>query len=216
MDDAVWPPSNGLSTRIVSRQDTILPIFARSVISAPASVIWSVLRDTSNYPSWNSFCPSVIIHSQPNNVYEEETKLLHLNTSFTFNVIMDATKPNKSTPTQLRITDISTPERKSNYVPQDVLRDDGSYEADLDKVHRIAWTTEGGFVARGLKSERFHEIISLGEGKGCEVRTWESQGGVLARVVKYYYKNVLKTKFEEWCADLKREAENRVGQQSVT
>ena len=216
MDSTVWPPSNGLSTRIVSRQDTILPIFARTEISAPASVIWSVLRDTSKYPSWNSFCPSVVIHSQPKDVSEEESKLLHLNTSFTFNVVMDAAKPKKLTPTQLRISDISTPEKKSEYIPQDVLRDDGSFEADLDKVYRIAWTTEGGFVARGLRTERYHEIISLGEGKGCEVRTWESQGGVLAKVVKYYYKDVLKTKFEEWCADLKREAEKKAGQQSVT
>lgn len=206
-----WPPSNGLRTQIVSRRDTILPIYARTLISAPATVIWSVLRDTSNYQSWNSFCPLVTIHSQPDHVPHEDANMLHLNTSFTFHVVMDAAKPHKVTPTQLRVTDISTPETKSSYISPEVLREDGSYETDLDRVFRIAWTTEGGFVARGLRSERFHEIISLGEGKGCEVRTWECQGGVLARVVRYYYQNVLRSKFEEWCADLKREAEKSAG-----
>ena len=210
MGDVDWPPHTGLSTLIVSRENTILPIFARTRISAPAAVIWSVLRDVSKYPSWNSFCPSAIIHSQPEHVSETESKLLHLNTSFTFNVVMNAAKPDKTTPTQLRVTDISTPEIKSAYISQDVLDNDASFESDLGRLYRIAWTTEGGFVARGLRSERFHEIISLGEGEGCEVRTWECQGGVLARAVKYYYKDVLKIKFEEWCADLKREVERRV------
>ena len=122
---------------------------------------------------------------------------------------MDSSKPSKVTDTQLRVTDFSTPEKRSNYVPAATLREDGTHEGDLSKVHRIAWTTEGGFVARGLRSERFHEIIDIDDGHGCEVRTWECQGGVLARAVKYYFKDTLKRKFEEWCADLKREAERR-------
>lgn len=64
-------------------------------------------------------------------------------------------------------------------------------------------------MARGLRSERFHEVVSLAEG-GCEVRTWECQGGVLARAVKWKYGGVLGGKFEGWCADLKGEAERRV------
>ena len=128
---------------------------------------------------------------------------------------MDASKPAKVTPTQLRVTDFSTPERPSQYVPPDILKEDGTYEPDLGKVYRIAWTTEGGFVARGLRSERFHEIIAVGKGQ-CEVRTWECQGGVLARAVKYYYKEVLKKKFAEWCEDLKREAEKRVNEADST
>ena len=143
------------------------------------------------------------IHSQPSHVEKSEAHILHLDTSFTFNVIMDASKPTKITPTQLRVTDVSTPEAQSTYISRDVLEHDGTFEPELGKVYRIAWTTEGGFVARGLKSERFHEIIDLGDGEGCEVRTWECQGGMLARAVKYYYKDVLRTKFEEWCADCK-------------
>lgn len=205
-----WPPSNGLNARVVSRRDTILSISARTTVFAPASIVFSVLLDTSSYQSWNSFCPSVLIRSQPDHVPSSEAHVLYLDTSFTFNVIMDAAKPTKVTPTQLRVTDISTPEQRSEYISQEVLSEDGSFEADSSRVYRIAWKTEGGFVARGLRSERFHEIIALEGDKGCEVRTWECQGGVLARAVKYYYNDLLQIKFREWCADLKKEAERRV------
>ena len=119
---------------------------------------------------------------------------------------MDSKKPESYTDTQLRVTDISTPESPSAYIPQDTLDSDPALYADLSSVYRISWTTEGGFVARGLKSERYHEIIVLGENE-CEVRTWECQGGPLARAVKWMYKDTLQKKFAEWCEDLKKGAE---------
>lgn len=121
---------------------------------------------------------------------------------------MDESKPSKVTDTRLRVTDISTPEGPSDYIKQGKQdEEEKTYTLDFSKVYRISWTTEGGFVARGLRSERFHEIIDLGEGNGCEVRTWENQGGVLARAVKFYYKDVLMKKFQGWCEELKIEAE---------
>jgi Polyketide cyclase / dehydrase and lipid transport len=198
----------------VPRESTILPTSASTTISAPASLVWSVLLDTSQYPNWNSFCPRVTIHSQPPNVDKTDPNL-RLNTSLTFHVVMDNAKPGKVTDTQLRVTDISTPEAPSGYIPQDVLDGEEAYSSDLGKIYRIAWTTEGSFVARGLKTERFHEIIPLGDGRECEVRTWECQGGILARAVKFYFKDVLKRKFAEWCEDLKRESERSLGEDGV-
>jgi hypothetical protein len=207
-------PPNGPTTPRVPRESTILPTCASATISAPASLVWSILLDTSKYPNWNSFCPHVTIHSQPPDVDKSDTNL-HFNTSLTFHVVMDNAKPNNVTDTQLRITDISTPDAPSSYIPQDVLNMDESYSSDLRKVYRIAWTTEGNFVARGLRTERFHEIIPLGDGSECEVRTWECQGGILARAVKFYYKDVLKRKFAVWCEDLKREAEKKSSEGGV-
>ena len=204
-----WPPPNGPNTPRVPRESTILPTCASTTISASASTVWAILLDTSKYPNWNSFCPRVMIHSQPPDVDKSDPNL-HLNTSFTFHVVMDNAKPDKVTDTQLRVTDVSTPEHPSAYIPQDVLDKDEAYSSDLGKVYRIAWTTEGNFVSRGLRTERFHEIIPLGDGSQCEVRTWECQGGILARAVKFYYKDVLKKKFAEWCEDLKNEAEKKV------
>lgn len=204
-----WPPPAGLTTPTVSRESTVLSIAAHTTISAPAPLIFSVLCSTADYPAWNTFCPRITIHQQPSPVSEDDINL-HLGTSFTFHVVMDANKPAKVTDTQCRITDISTPEATSRYLSQEMLREgQGTFEMDLGRVWRISWTTEGSFVARGLRTERFTEIVELGEGKGCEVRTWECQGGILARMVKYYYKSVLERKFEDWCADLKREAERR-------
>lgn len=57
-------------------------------------------------------------------------------------------------------------------------------------------------MTRGLKSERFHEVIVLGQ-EECEVRTWECLGGVLARTVKWFYGETLMEKFGLWVSDLR-------------
>lgn len=188
-----WPPPTGLTTIVVPRP-AILSVSASTHVSAPASLVFSILRSVSAYNSWNTFCPAVHIHSQPPDVPKGEESLLHVGTSFTLDVIMDANHPNSVTPTQCRVTDISTPSYYSNYVPEWVLETDGSYEPDRGKVYRISWTTEGGFVARGLKSERVSEVLDLGEGQAL-YRTWECQGGMLARVVKWKFEKVLEQKF---------------------
>ena len=205
-----WPPIDGLTTTIVPSRSAILSVYASAHIDAPATVVWQTLRDTSAYPSWNTFCPRATIHAQPSGISLVEKHLLHKGTSFTFHVVMDASKPSNVTDTQLRVTDISTPNEPSDYIDQGNSKDEEvTYTRDITKVYRISWTTEGGFVARGLRSERFNEVIDFGPGKGCEVRTWENQGGVLARVVKFYYKDVLMKKFQQWCTELKAEAERR-------
>ena len=122
---------------------------------------------------------------------------------------MDAKKPDSVSDTKLRVTDYSTPDEQSDYVSKDLLEDDGSFEKDQGRVYRVAWTLEGDYVTKGLRSERFHEIIDLGDHE-CEVRTWECQGGLLAKVVKSMYKDVLEAKFQQWCQELKTEAERRV------
>jgi len=109
---------------------------------------------------------------------------------------------------QLRITDISTPTSPSIYIPSSTLESEPTYTADLSTVYRISWKAEGGFASRGLRTERFHEIIVLGD-DGCEVRTWENQGGVLAHTVKWFYKKVLMEKFQLWCEDLRAYCEKR-------
>ena len=63
-------------------------------------------------------------------------------------------------------------------------------------------------MARGLRSERFHEVIVLGQ-EECEVRTWECLGGVLARTVKWFYGGTLMEKFGLWVKDLKECCERR-------
>lgn len=192
---------------VVPRESVILPTYASIEIHAPAALVWTVLVNTEEYPQWNSFCPKVTIRSQPQGT-EASDPNLHIGTSFVYHVVMDSKKPTSFTDTQLRVLDISTPEHPSSYIPQTTLDSEESFEAALNKLYRISWTTEGGFVARGLKSERYHEIKILGD-RLCSVRTWECQGGSLARAVKWMYKDTLKQKFADWCEDLKRESEKQ-------
>jgi len=201
MNNAKWPPPNGLCTPTVSRDEAVLTIFASISISAPASLVFDILRDSSNYSEWNSWCPRIT------NVEPPSPSELATGTTFTLHAIMDASKPTKESPTHLRISDVSTPQKPSTYIAEDIRKSDSTFTEDLNTVYRISWkSTEGGFVARGLRTERFHEIIVRSE-QECEVRTWEVMGGVLARTVKWLYQETLNKKFQLWCEDLKKASE---------
>lgn len=125
-----------------------------------------------------------------------------------FYVIMDAAKPEKTTQTGLMVTDISTPQNPSDYVDTETRENDGTYTADLSSVYRVSWKAHGGFASKGLRSERFHEIIVKGDNE-CEVRTWEVMGGLLAYTVKWMFQKTLDEKFKLWCEDLKKYSEER-------
>ena len=204
-----WPPTSGLTTVNVPRKDAILTSYASIRIHAPAALVLNTLRNVTDY-TWNQWVPRVSIQMQPS--VDSDDGRLNVGTIFTLHVIMNEKKPNSETPTQLKVTDISTPEHPSAYVAADVLESEDTYTSDLSKVYRISWKCEGGFVSKGLKTERFHEIIVLGETE-CEVRTWENQGGVLAHSVKWLYKQTLMDKFKLWCDDLKKICEKKAKEQ---
>jgi hypothetical protein len=203
-----WPPKEGLTSIVVPKGDAVISSVASIKINAPASMVFEVIKNVAGYSEWNTFVPRVTVLSQPE-PDSKDSKVLEKDTSFVFHVVMDSSKPSQMTDVQLRVTDISTPDQHSNYVPQNILEDDSSFTADLDNVYRISWKAEGGFVSMGLKTERFHEIIKLGESQ-CEVRTWENQGGMLAYTVKWIYKTTLMKKFQEWVEDLKEVSEKNV------
>lgn len=210
-----WPPKGGLGTPTVPHDSAILPVYATCRIQAPAHLVLEVIRETDKYGEWNSWVPKVDINSQPDGSDAgSRPGYMVTGTSFTFQVIMDSKKPDKYTATQLRCSDISTPEASTKYIPDSLLatpenQDRGCFTADLSKVYRIAWKTEGGFVSRGLRSERFHELIVINENE-CECRTWEVMGGVLAHTVKWMFSKKLSECFEIWCRDLKARAESLV------
>ncbi|OQO01929.1 hypothetical protein B0A48_12402 [Cryoendolithus antarcticus] len=210
MATSSWPPSEGLSTPTVALRDAILTLSATVMIRAPAALVLDVLRKTPQWVEWNTWIPNVTYESQPAGVPTADE--LHKGTIFTEHVIMDASKPTKTTATRLIITDISTPESPSSYINDASVDSMKAYTADLSTVYRIAWKGDGGFP--GLRSERFHEMIIRGESE-CEVRTWEVMGGVLARTVKWFYQKTLNEKFELWCSDLKKRSEALATQGTV-
>jgi hypothetical protein len=202
-----WPPPEGLSTVVVPRADAILTNTGSATIAAPAAFVFAIVRDTGTYPTWNTFVPRVTIHSQPEGTDPASTTL-EKGTAMTFHAVMDSSKPGKAHATQLRVTDVSTPAQPTYYVPCTALDKDPTYTTFLNCVYRISWASEGGLVARGLRTERFHEVIVI-DSENCEVRTWENHGGVLARTVKWLYQETLRVKFQEWCDDLKKYAEEK-------
>lgn len=115
---------------------------------------------------------------------------------------MDPAHPTSVNDAMLVVSDMSTPNAQSDYVPKEVLDSENWFTPDLSSVYRISWKSGGGLISYGLQAERFHEVIERGEG-ACEVRTWECQSGPLAYVVKAMLKKKLDARFGDWCRDLK-------------
>ncbi|CAF9903908.1 MAG: hypothetical protein GOMPHAMPRED_000617 [Gomphillus americanus] len=203
---STWPPRAGLTTPIMPRENAVFQISASIEISAPAIVVWKQLLDTAEWSSWNTFVPRVKIKSQPDGV-EADSKTLHVGTIMVFEVVMDPAKPNKVNATGLKVVDLSTPDKPTTYVSKELLEEeDGSFTSDLSKVYRASWKLEGGYVERGLKSQRFNEIIITGENT-CELRSWECYGGILGRTLKWMYYQTLQDRFADWCRDVKTQSE---------
>ena len=195
-----WPPANGLTTINCPRNATVLSVYASTQIYAPANIILNTLRNTTAYPDWNTFVPMVTVTGQPKNstlpkakqgispsllypngkaqvpILTRITGILKLGTNYTDSVVLDPSAPANRTPSFEQVSDLSTPRHESSYVPEDLLKNDGSFYPDLSRLHRISWITdpESDEVKNlGLFTERFNEIIPLdyhgGREKGCEV-----------------------------------------------
>jgi hypothetical protein len=204
-----WPPAEGLCSPTVSRNDAVLSLFASATISAPAASVFDAVLHVAEYDKWNTFIPKAHITSQPSsNGDPNDRSRMQIGSIMDFYAVMDAKKPQKTQQTGLQVSDISTPDRKSQYIDQATLDSDPAYMADLDKVYRVSWKSHGGFVSRGLQTERFHEIIVLSDNE-CEVRTWEVMGGPLANMVKWMYSKTLQQKFQLWVDDLKKHCERQ-------
>ncbi|KAF3002116.1 hypothetical protein E8E13_009923 [Curvularia kusanoi] len=225
MEGSAWPPKEGISTPSVSAAESVLVLTGSAQINAPASFVFEIVLDTSTYPQWCTFVPKVVVDEQPpsgaHDLSVEATNkhaLLRPGTKFTFYAVMGS-PGSKPTPTHLLISDFSTPSAPSTYISPATLEASPGYTSDLSSVYRVAWKGDKvDFFAKGLNTERFHEVIVRGP-EQCEVRTWEVMGGVLAHTVKWMYRKTLDRKFGEWCTDLKsfsekrwaEETQNRVG-----
>ncbi|KAF1982490.1 hypothetical protein K402DRAFT_397568 [Aulographum hederae CBS 113979] len=206
-----WPPPTGLTTKAVPQSHAVVNLSASAKISASAHIVFTILTQTPTYPSWNTFVPRVTIHSQPADISPDDDTL-RLGTDFSFHVVMDERKPDSANMTRLAVTDLSTPEYPSSYLSPEFLDANPCFSpaSASSRIYRIGWTSspKAGLISYGLKAERFHEVIPLGEGE-CEVKTWECQGGPLAWAVKWMFGKVLERKFGEWCEGLKVESEKR-------
>lgn len=204
-----WPPPEGLTSKIVPRKDAVLQLSYSTNVHAPAPLVLDTILHVAQYPKWNTWVPSARIVTQPLSSEPafdpNDFSHMRIGSIMQFDVVMDANKPNKITQTPLKVVDISTPSAPTSYLSPELL-DDPTFTADISKVYRVSWTGDGGLYSYGMKLERFHEIIVVGE-NDCEVRTWEIMSGILSRVVKLMYEDTLKEKVRQWCEDLKKRCE---------
>ncbi|KAF7670694.1 hypothetical protein GT037_011145 [Alternaria burnsii] len=221
---AAWPPSNGVTSKIVPRENAVFQISYSTVVRAPAPLVFDTVLHAANYPAWNTWVPRAEILTQPSSpegpqdgkASDDAARLRHRMTigcTMRFTVVMNADKPDAVTLTPLKVVDICTPSSPTSYLTPEQL-EDPAFTADLSKVYRVSWTGNGGMYAFGMKLERFHEVIVTGENE-CEVRTWEIMGGMLSRLVKVLYEDTLKGKVGLWCEDLKKYCE-KVHNEAVT
>ena len=205
-----WPPPQGLTSKIVPRKTAILQLSYATNIRAPAPLVFDTILCVAEYSKWNTWIPSARILTQPlssePDLAPDDFSHMRIGSIMNFDVVMDADKPNKITPTSLKVVDICTPSAPTSYLPPELL-DDPTFTADLSKVYRVSWTGEGVVHNYGMKIERFHEVIIKGDNE-CEVRTWEIMSGILSRVVKLMYETTLKEKVGLWCEDLKKRCES--------
>ncbi|KAF2850852.1 hypothetical protein T440DRAFT_468013 [Plenodomus tracheiphilus IPT5] len=206
---AAWPPSNGVTSKIVPRENAVFQISYSTVVRAPAPLVFDTILRAPDYPAWNTWVPRAEILTQPSCTGRLEDQIVQdrmsIGCTMRFTVVMNADRPNNVTLTPLKVVDICTPSSPTSYLSPELLKDQ-TFTADLSKVYRVSWTGNGGMYAFGIKLERFHEVIVMGENE-CEVRTWEVMSGVLSRAVKLMYEDTLKVKVGAWCEDLKKYSE---------
>jgi hypothetical protein len=174
-------------------------VFARTHISAPPSTCLSLIRDTSNWRKWNTFCPSITLSpkSPPPPATSDPAiptgneGWLELGTTGALDVFMsgDGLIPGrKRSRTQGMIVTVLSPMTENE-----------------KKGYRIAWKGTG-YSHWQLHSERVMEFISItlenGE-QGTEFNCWETFGGVLAPVVKAAYGHTLVERFGDYQRDVK-------------
>ncbi|KAL8830128.1 MAG: hypothetical protein Q9191_001609 [Dirinaria sp. TL-2023a] len=176
---AAWPPAAGLSTVLVPRNETLFSVFGSSYIHAPAALVFNNIRNTTAYPEWNTFTPAANITTNGANA----PGYISLGDTFTYIVVLNASDPTNTTLSPEIVRDISTPAHPSKYVSRRLLKHDGSFWPNLNKVYRAVWGDNNPAYGGALKTERFSEVIELGR-KRSLYRTWENYGGPYANTVQ--------------------------------
>ena len=203
-----WPPANGLNTIRVPRDQNVFTPSATSNINAPADLIFRIIRNTTSYPDWNTFTPRAVITKSPQgrNKPKNQKAFLFTGDEFTFDVVLNPDTPEVVTNSFEKVFDISTPKAPSPYVPKKLLRNDGSWYPDLQKVYRASWGDVNPATATQLVTERFSEVIEVGKAKSV-YRTWENFGGPFAPAVQASVGDILEDRFEDYAREIKAYAE---------
>lgn len=166
-------------------RENVLVITSAITISCPASHAYKVMRDTSTWPSWNSFCPQADVAAPKSQSAQPE--ILVKGSVMTLHVRMT---PGNSAPRLQKeeVTEVS--------------------DHDASGVLSISWGARGmpKFMLRTLRVNEFHPVIA-GDTETCDYRTWITMSGPVAYTIRAMFSGVLQSRFDDWSQDLKRYAE---------
>lgn len=214
MAEAPWPPKV-ITTPTVSAEHGVVSVTGSGTINAPASFVFDILLDTSTYPEWCTLVPRITVREQPASAMPPAdgavggaSPIIQRGTKLTLHAVM-GDPGSKESPSQMIVSDVSTPSNPSSYISAATLSACPVYTADLSRVYRVAWKGDKiDFIGKNMNVERFNEIVIKGD-EQCEIHSWEVMGGILAHPVKWLYQKTLNRKFDEWCIGLKAYAEKK-------
>lgn len=169
-------------------------VLGHSIINAPPAAVRDALLDLSNYRNWNPFVPSATIRKPA--AGQTDTARMQAGTHFEFRV-----KMSESTTT-------SSKELCTFAEPVRTATEDEPYPTTTARWQFDA----GGVPLLGylLQAEHVNELTDLGDGR-TEYVHWESFGGVLAHLIKWFSGDDLGKHFREWADNLKLYVEKTSG-----
>lgn len=160
-------------------------------IKAPASLVWSLLTDTSTYPSWNKFVTSAdVLDAKADDV---DPQYLKLGSRRRFHAkIYGFTAPSLQ-----RVTIYEVP---------------GDMQTG-PRIYKIGWVAEGypSFLFNSLRSNEVEEVEGE-DGPECIYRTGEDQFGPLAHVIKTTMGGAIEQGIKLWAINLKEAAEAKAAE----
>jgi len=163
--------------------------FGEIDINASPSIVYRALVDTTQWPKWSTFVPSVTIDKQPDE--HKSSTDLHEGTVMTLHVQMTSSF---RTPSKERVNIVQGPPTNASDA--------------AGTVYRLCWINESNVLVPRfmLAAERVNEIEVRGDGT-CLYRSWETFAGPYARIVKWKFEQTLSQRFDDWVRDLKKYAE---------
>jgi hypothetical protein len=165
--------------------DNVLCISSKITIACPAAHAHKVMRDTSTWPSWNSFCPKADVVAPKS--YAMPAEILVKGSVMTLHVRMAPGSP--------------APRLQKEEVTE-------ASNDDATGVLSISWAskTMPKFVLRSLRVNEFHSVTNGGI-ESCDYRTWIQMSGPMAYTIRTMASGILQSRFDDWSQDLKRYAE---------
>jgi len=176
----------------------LFSVIAKCQVPASPLEVLNLIRDTSTWPDWNTFCPSCEITSKSSpapestdpNLPNGKEKWFDVGTLASINVFMNG--------------DGLVPGTKRSRTQTICVTHVERINEDRRAGYRICWKATGWSAM--LHSERVIELVEceVDGGSVTEFAVWETFGGMLGVMVKSVVGNQLIDRFGDYARDVRR------------